>query len=100
MCSLSSNVELPELPDARIEMRNAMRFTPSAAQDQSSAAASQWMMANCCGQVNYKSQNHRFRYASFERKDGVDCDFPSYLLRKQVQDRQPLRSDFNRLHFS
>ena len=31
MCSVSSNVELPELPDARIEMRNAMRFTPSAA---------------------------------------------------------------------
>lgn len=25
MCSVSSNVELPALPEARIEMRNAMR---------------------------------------------------------------------------
>ena len=31
MCSVSSNVQLPVLPEARIEMRNVMRFPQNAA---------------------------------------------------------------------
>ena len=49
-------------------MRNEMRFTPSAARDNSidhtNAAASQWMMANCRNKVNIYYQLRRSPYAS------------------------------------
>lgn len=53
MQPVSSNVELPELPEARMEIRSEMRFPQQAATVAFlRPAATRWMMANCRPRVN------------------------------------------------
>lgn len=54
----SSNVALPVLPEAKMDMRNEIRIPQfRRANTLPAKCSAEWIMANCCARVNHSNPN-------------------------------------------
>src|SRR3984957_3478393 len=98
----SSNVELPVLPEARMDMRNEIGFPQCwRASEIRANAAPQWIMANCGTRVNTKSRiRHRPGAIRARRSPGRTLTFgffagailfPAWILELHGQSHETYR---------